>query len=821
MAYVKPTHAKLYRAVRLGRIFPPAIARFLAWAGALAALAFLGAWLVGVGAAASWHDAALAALVAYVGILYMLFFEHCLDRFSAPAPGEENLAEYLDYDALGIVAAHEGPLDALLLPLMGAPGADFVLARIGTTKRAFRDAVRAHVGAAPAAADDPLPAFLAACLEERAARQLPLELTWRELFAGLEIVSPFLKQYLTGAKLEPADLRTLLDWQAEVEGREAQARRFWSTENLMRTRGIGKSWAMGYAPHLERYAVEMNRYAGRGSYSPQLYGRQAETESIERILARDGKNNVILVGEPGIGKMITVSALGERIALGETLAPLAHKRVLRLATGALTAGADAGEIEARLGLVLDDAVRAGNIILVIDNIHDVLSGSRAIGAIDASEIFLPYLGSARLQIVGLTTYEGYHETVAAHAALARAFEEVEIREPAKADVYAIVRDAIGHIEAHDHVFILYQAVKAAVELSDRYIKNAPFPEKAIDLLQEAAVLANTKNATGVVTAAHIEAVVRERTQVPVGELAANERETLLNLESALHARVVGQDEAIEAIANAMRRARAGISSGKRPIGSFLFLGPTGVGKTETAKALAEVYFGSQKRMVRFDMSEYQQPDSIHRLIGRDEESGALTTAIMDHPFSLILLDEIEKAHPAILDVFLQVLDDGRLTDSLGRTADFTNAIIIATSNAGAELIREAVQQGAMDGLRERVLETLQEQGAFRPEFLNRFDAIVMFKPLDERQTNKIATLLLGDLNARLKEKGITVVAREDTLAKLVELGYDPEFGARPLRRVMQDRVENLVAKKLLSGDLKDGDTFVVTPDDLSDRQIVG
>ncbi len=286
------------------------------------------------------------------------------------------------------------------------------------------------------------------------------------------------------------------------------------------------------------------------------------------------------------------------------------------------------------------------------------------------------------------------------------------------------------------------------------------------------------------------------------------------MEKILHRKVIGQEDAILAISSAMRRARSGISSEKKPIGSFLFLGPTGVGKTETAKALASVYFGSEKRLNRFDMSEYQRQDSIHRIIGHDEEGGLLTTAVVENPFSLLLLDEIEKAHPYILNLFLQVLDDGRLTDALGRTADFTNTIIIATSNAGSELIRESVKQFREVNLKERLLDHLQKQGIFRPEFLNRFDAVIIYKPLTEDQTQEVVNLLLADLNRRLKVKDVQLEVTPALARKVAQIGYDPEFGARPLRRVIQDKIETVIATKLLSGEVNRGDTVTITPEEI-------
>ncbi len=459
-----------------------------------------------------------------------------------------------------------------------------------------------------------------------------------------------------------------------------------------------------------------------------------------------------------------------------------------------------------------DAVRAGNVILFIENIHTLFDSSQAAGVIDASEILLPFLMSANVQVVGTTTPSDYHKTIANDSGLSQALEKISIEEPSKENVYKILRDIVPHIEAYNGVWVLFQAIRGVVELSDRYIKNVPFPEKAIDLLQESAVYTTAKRHSSVVEITDVEAVLESRTGVPVGVSTADERQKLLSLEEDLHKQVIGQDDAITAIANAMRRARSGISSDKKPIGGFLFIGPTGVGKTETAKALSEIYFGSEDKMIRFDMSEYQNESSINRLIGYGNVGGLLTTQIIDNPFSLILLDEIEKAHPKILDLFLQVLDDGRLTDSTGKTADFTNSIIIATSNAGAEIIRESESKGQGVIEKSLVLDNLQKRGIFRPEFLNRFDAIVMFKPITENQEKQIAMLMLEKLNKRLKEKGVSVTIEDQALQKILSMGFSSEYGARPLRRVLQDTVENIVSKKMLSGEIERGNTFVLTED---------
>ncbi len=817
MAYFNPKGTRVYRAVRIGRFLPKKILRPTVTLGAVVTLALIALWLFGVGHTNWWHLIIISVAITYALWVYTIFFETYLDMVPPHAPSNQNLADFLDYQAMKIVTSSAGKdISQMLLPMLNMRGFSFVLLRMGIAPQDFRRALAVYLQAHANSHREDRVSFLNDCMLEKQARQpsqSPI-LSWRDLFLGLCTHSDFLKQIIFDAHIEREDVHMILAWQQQDYEQREISRQFWKRSNLMRTRGIGHDWASGYTARMEQYAVEVTRLPAYAGFSPRLYGRMAETEQVERILARDGKSNAILVGEKGVGKTIIISALAKRLSLGQSLHPIAYKHILRLDVAALLAGSNnAYDIEDRFRHMFADALRAGNVILFIEDIHTLFDSSRAVGTIDAAELLLPFLTSARLQIIGLTTPEHYHDTVAKDQSLSQAFEKVEVLEPAKENVYAILRDVVPHIEALEKVWVLFQAIHVAVELSDRYIKNAPFPEKTIALLQEAAVYVLTKK-KHVVSSSDVESVVERKTGIPLGTSAHAERNKLLSLETDLHTRIIGQDDAISVIANAMRRARSGIASEKKPIGGFLFLGPTGVGKTETAKALATTYFGSEEHMIRFDMSEYQNADSLSRLIGHDNESGLLTTQIIDHPFSLILLDEIEKAHPKILDVFLQVLDDGRLTDALGGTADFTNAIIIATSNAGAEMIRESEVHEQRALTKEQILNRLQEQGVFRPEFLNRFDAIVIFKPLTQNQEEQIAILMFADLNRRLKGKGVAVTADKATLTKMVQMGFSKEFGARPLRRVMQDTVENIIAKKLLSGEIARGSTFVLTAQDL-------
>jgi ATP-dependent Clp protease ATP-binding subunit ClpC len=494
----------------------------------------------------------------------------------------------------------------------------------------------------------------------------------------------------------------------------------------------------------------------------------------------------------------------------------------------LLAGAQGpGEIINRLAGVLNDAVAAGNVILFIDNIEALFGGGEGskVGAIDAAQVIIPYLEHPGLFIIATTSTSNYHQYIETKKAISEKFEKIEVREPEKFNVIRILEDIVPEIERQTGIIITYEALKSIVELSDRYLYDKPFPEKAIGLLNDAAVFAASKGKKTVMITEHIEELISTKTNVPIGEAMGNEKEKLLNLEKILHQRVIGQDEAVKVISNAMRRARAGMASSNKPIGTFMFLGPTGVGKTETCKALAEAYFGSEDSMIRFDMSEFQDIAGIYQLIGAPQGTpeaqagGKLTNAVRDNPFSLILFDELEKAHPDILNLFLQVFDEGWLTDSLGRKVKFNNSIIIATSNAGAQLIQESIKQGmSSKELKDNLMAYLQKEGIFKPEFLNRFTAVVNFNPLTQEQVVIITDKLIKALSRGLEqEKGIMLEIDQEAVIKLAELGYDPLMGARPIQRVIQKKVEDILARRMLSGEIGRGSVLKIGAEDIAEN----
>lgn len=626
--------------------------------------------------------------------------------------------------------------------------------------------------------------------------------------------SPKIKDLLSGVKISENDLEKILSWLKKTK-KELKTPKFWQDEKMFA--GVGQDWSYGYTPILSLFSYDLSQYTHDPGLEINIFSHADKLNEIQIILAKNNKNNCLLVGEPGVGKKTIVNALALKMARGDCLPPLKYKRIRQLDAGKLLAGAGQGELEARLEGSLDDAVRAGNIVLFIENFQILLggfaSGKEEMIGVDASQILIPYLENSTLRIIAAVSPNDYFDSVRSNTGIASAFEKIEIAPATPDETLAIMLESLLYIEAKYNVFIPFETMKKIVELADRYIRDIPFPEKALRLLEEASV-----NYTGgkikIITPEDIEVLISKKVNIPIGEAGKEEKDKLLNLESFLHQRVINQEEAITAISNTLRRARAGIASGKRPVGVFLFLGPTGVGKTETAKALAENYFGNEKNMIRLDMSEYQDANSIDRLIGTvDNPNGILNTAVYENPFSLVLLDELEKADKNILNVFLQVFEDGRLTDPRGRISDFTNTIIIATSNAGSEYIRENVGVPPAK-LKEDLINMLQEKAVFAPEFLNRFDGVIVFNPLTPEQIKQVAQLMIKKINDGLKDKKILVVVDDQALEKLVQLGYDPQFGARPMRRVIQEKIENLLAKKMLSNELQQGQTLKITPEDI-------
>ncbi len=633
-------------------------------------------------------------------------------------------------------------------------------------------------------------------------------------------------------------------------------------------------------PTLDSLARDLTQMARDQKLDPVI-GRSNEIERVIQVLSRRTKNNPVLIGEPGVGKTAIAEGLAQRIVDNEIPETLRNKRVMVLDMGTVVAGTKyRGEFEDRLKKIMDEIRAAGNIILFIDELHTLIGAGGAEGAIDASNILKPALARGELQCIGATTLDEYRKHIEKDAALERRFQPIVVDQPSKEEAIQILLGLRDRYEAHHRVKILDESIEAAVKLSDRYITDRFLPDKAIDLIDEAASRVRLRSYTqppnlkeleekledirsekesavqsqefekaaslrdteqkireelenrkqewqqnqvkkdSEVTADDIADIVASWTGIPVKKLEGEESERLLKMEEILHQRVIGQDEAVKSISRSIRRARAGLKDPKRPIGSFIFLGPTGVGKTEVAKALAEVMFGDESAIVRIDMSEYGERHSTARLVGAPpgyvgyEEGGQLTEKIRRKPYSVVLFDEIEKAHPEVFNVLLQVLDDGRLTDSKGRTVDFRNTVIIMTSNVGAAAIKKggalgftANREANYIDMKDRVMEELKKQ--FRPEFLNRIDDTVVFHQLDESHIKEIVTLMSDELRRRLRENDIHFDLTEEAKAFLAKEGYDPQYGARPLKRAIQRHIEDQLSEALLSGTVKKGDSVLI------------
>ncbi|MBD2015379.1 ATP-dependent Clp protease ATP-binding subunit [Microcoleus sp. FACHB-53] len=652
----------------------------------------------------------------------------------------------------------------------------------------------------------------------------------------------------------------------------------------------GASQGRTKTPTLDEFGSNLTQMAGEGKLDP-VVGRAKEIERVIQILGRRTKNNPVLIGEPGVGKTAIAEGLAQRIANNDVPDILEEKRVVTLDIGLLVAGTKyRGEFEERLKKIMDEIRQAGNVILVIDEVHTLIGAGAAEGAIDAANILKPALARGELQCIGATTLDEYRKHIERDAALERRFQPVMVGEPTVEETIEILYGLRERYEQHHKLKILDSALEAAAKLSDRYISDRYLPDKAIDLVDEAgsrvrlinsqlppaakeldkelrqvlkekddavrsqdfdragelrdremeikaeirAIAQSKKTDSGsdepgpVVDEEDIAQIVASWTGVPVNKLTESESEKLLHMEDTLHQRLIGQEEAVKAVSRAIRRARVGLKNPNRPIASFIFSGPTGVGKTELAKSLASYFFGSEDAMIRLDMSEYMERHTVSKLIGSPpgyvgyNEGGQLTEAVRRRPYTVVLFDEIEKAHPDVFNMLLQILEDGRLTDAKGRTVDFKNTLLIMTSNIGSKVIEkggggigfefsENQAESQYNRIRSLVNEELKQY--FRPEFLNRLDEIIVFRQLNREEVKEIADIMLKEVFGRLNEQGITLEVTERFKDRLVEEGYNPAYGARPLRRAIMRLLEDVLAEQILGGHIKDGDIATVDVDD--------
>jgi ATP-dependent Clp protease ATP-binding subunit ClpC len=627
--------------------------------------------------------------------------------------------------------------------------------------------------------------------------------------------NPIFKKLLISVGLKPKDMENLSSWLYKLKKKDEELKKFWEWKSLLLHGSLAKEWAAGYTITLDDFSVDLSRIAKIRGFA-EIVGHENEIDTAERILSREENNNVLIVGEPGSGRGGIIEALLKKSSLGEGLPNINYKRFVQLDLTALLSQSETIEAAADLlDRIFAEVTEAGNIVLVINEFHNFVGGIMRPGVIDISGMLSSYLYLPQFQVIAVTTFAGLHRQIEQNPSILGMFEKVEVSEISQEETLVIIENEALRLEFKNKKFVSYQALRDIVFYCDKYLADTPFPEKALDLLDEIMVYVVQKKKQ-VFLPEHVAKVVSDKTEIPVGDIEQKEKDKLLNLEELIHERIINQEEAVNEVSSALRRARAQIEIRKGPMGTFLFLGPTGVGKTETSKSLAEIYFGSEEKMIRLDMSEFQNPMDIPRLIGSPGEEGMLTTCVKESPFSLVLLDEIEKAHPNILNLFLQVLDEGYLTDGMGRKIDFRNTIIIATSNAGYLIIINAIKQGKeMHEIKEELLDFLFSEGIFRPEFINRFDALVLFKALTRENLLDIAGLLLDKMKKNLAQKEIEFVITKELKKKIVELSYNPKFGAREMRRVMQDKISNILAKALLGNKIQKEDRIEIDPKDFS------
>ncbi|MSR89544.1 ATP-dependent Clp protease ATP-binding subunit [Patescibacteria group bacterium] len=637
----------------------------------------------------------------------------------------------------------------------------------------------------------------------------------KEISAGVLVVAmilenPQMDEWLSTHSMSSQDIIGGLMWE------ESLLQRVLAPRNRSDYGGIGRDWSAGFTPVLDKYGENISLAIADGNLDFSSVKRGHVIEQMLTNLGKDGRSNLAMVGEVGVGKTALVYALAEKLIDGQDVPnSLRYRQVVQVDSAVVTAAVGQNvSLEAVFNEIISNATRAGNIILYFDEAQ-LFFGSGA-GSVDVSGILLPALQSSSISLIASFTLDDWHKLDTVNPSLASLFARIDIEPSDREQTIGILQDISITLEKKSSGVVTFKAIQAAYDMSERYLRNKAMPAKAIDLLGDSM----NYPIEGLITEASVARATEIITNTKVSQASEEEKTQLMNLEDLIHKRMINQSRAVQVVSDALRRSRAGVRNTGRPVGSFLFLGPTGVGKTELTKSLAAVYFGSENSINRLDMSEYQSKADVARLLAsasKDDKGSSFLQKINQNPFSVVLLDEIEKAHPDILNLLLQMLDEGMLTDTAGHKVSFKEAIIICTSNAGANAIREQISAGKdLADFEDKFVNDLIDQNVFRPELINRFDEVVLFRPLTKEELLQVANLIIQSVNQELADKKVTVTLTQPALAHLVDLGYDPRLGARPMRRVISRLVENLIAKRLLSGELKPGSQLTLDVGDLQD-----
>lgn len=752
-------------------------------------------------------------------------------------PSEINFACFLNYESACILnnllnnkkfknkdikQIHSNFLLYFLLSLKKSPEINFILSRLLITKKEIQEKINFKIDFDLNNKEDFISVEKIIFRSAQIAQQNKQKrIKAGNIFTALSENNLILKRIFIEKDVKKDDIKNLNWWFDFIEDEIQLKKRFWSKDNLANKGAIAKHLAYGFTVTLDKFSTDWTTNIEAQKVSQAIFFHHQGLDSCETILAKIQEvNNVLLVGEPGVGKSSIIYKLAQRIFLNKSLSVLNSKRVVFLDLSLIFSQASKDRAEAILDTICQEVVRAGNIILVIDNFHDYIPTRDRPVPVDILSIFSSYLSSPNFQIIAITNFQGLANVIEPHPSLLNLLEKIEVQEPSIEQVYRVVEGAVFYFEQRYNRFITYPAIRTVIECSGKYIPEKLFPKKATDLLSQVFSDIAKEKKEQIILPKHIYRVISKKIGFQVGELGLGEKEKLINLEDLIHQRVIGQEQAVQEISNALRRSRSEIAIRKGPMGAFLFFGPTGVGKTETAKALADIYFGSENKIIRFDMAEFQNVDDITRLVGTKTNSGYLTTKVRENPFSLILLDEIEKAHHSILDLFLVILDEGYIVDPLRKKISFINTIIIATSNVGYKIILDSFKQKQeknisidLEKIEKDIIEYSFSKSIFKPEFINRFDGVILFHPLDKNHLFEISNLLLKSLKKNLEEKDIEFIITNEIRNKIIEIGYNITYGAREMRRVIQDKIENVISMALLKGEIKKGDKIEINAQD--------